>query len=116
MGRGREDEPVPTRDDAARWRDMRAMPMHRREEKSRHVSTGATTEGTKPRLKAVKLEEGLTVKGFAEAVGQKPADVMRKLMDMGTMLTLNHVLNNSAMRLSVLQARFSSSLFLSCIS
>ncbi|TAL12893.1 MAG: translation initiation factor IF-2, partial [Nitrospirae bacterium] len=89
VGRGREDEPVPTRDDAARWRDLRAMPMHRREEKTRHVSTGPTAEVTKPRLKAVKLEEGLTVKDFAEAVGQKPADVMRKLMDMGTMLTLN---------------------------
>jgi translation initiation factor IF-2 len=96
VGRGREDEPVPTRDDAARWRDMRAMPMHRREEKSRHVSTGATTEGTKPRLKAVKLTEGLTVKDFAEAVGQKPADVMRKLMDMGTMLTLNQLMPSDA--------------------
>ena len=96
VGRGREDEPAPTRDDAARWRDMRAMPMHRREEKSRHVSTGATTEGTKPRLKAVKLAEGLTVKDFAEAVGQKPADVMRKLMDMGTMLTLNQLMPSDA--------------------
>jgi translation initiation factor IF-2 len=92
VGRGREDEPVPTRDDAARWRDLRAMPMHRREEKSRHAATGSTAEGTKPRLKAVKLAEGLTVKDFAEAVGQKPADVMRKLMDMGTMLTLNQMM------------------------
>ncbi len=96
VGRGREDEPVPTRDDAARWRDLRAMPMHRREEKSRHVSTGSTAEGTKPRLKAVKLAEGLTVKDFAEAVGQKPADVMRKLMDMGTMLTLNQLMPSDA--------------------
>jgi translation initiation factor IF-2 len=40
-------------------------------------------------LKAVKLWEGLTVKDFAEALGQKPAEVIRKLMDMGTMLTLN---------------------------
>ncbi len=96
VGRGREDEPVPTRDDAARWRDLRAMPMHRREEKTRHVSTGSTAEITKPRLKAVKLAEGLTVKDFAEAVGQKPADVMRKLMDMGTMLTLNQPMPSDA--------------------
>ncbi len=92
VGRGREDEPVPTRDDAARWRDLRAMPMHRREEKSRHAPTGSSTEGTKPRLKAVRLAEGLTVKDFAEAVGHKPADVMRKLMDMGMMLTLNQMM------------------------
>jgi len=94
--RGREDEPVPTRDDAARWRDLRAMPMHRREEKTRHASTSSTAEVTKPRLKAVKLEEGLSIKDFAEAVGQKPADVMRKLMDMGTMLTLNQPIPSDA--------------------
>ena len=96
VGRGREDEPVPTRDDAARWRDLRAMPMHRREEKTRHVSTSSPAEITKPRLKAVKLAEGLTVKDFAEAVGQKPADVMRKLMDMGTMLALNQPMPSDA--------------------
>src|SRR5947208_3979990 len=89
VGRGREEEPIPTRDDAARWRDLRAMPMHRREEKTRHAPSGPPAEVTKPRLKAVKLSEGLTVKDFAEALGQKPAEVIRKLMDMGTMLTLN---------------------------
>jgi translation initiation factor IF-2 len=94
--RGREDEPVPTRDDATRWRDLRAMPMHRREEKARHAPTSSTAEITKPRLKAVKLAEGLTVKDFAEAMGQKPADVMRKLMDMGTMLTLNQPIPSDA--------------------
>jgi len=87
--RGRESEPVPTRDDATRWRDLRAMPMHRREEKPRHATTSAPAEVTKPRLKAVKLAEGLTVKDFAEAVGQKPADVIRKLMEMGSLLPLN---------------------------
>lgn len=96
VGRGREDEPVPTRDDAARWRDLRAMPMHRREEKSRHAPTGSSIEGTKPRLKAVRLVEGLTVKDFAEAVGHKPSEVMRKLMDMGTMLTLNQAMPSDA--------------------
>src|SRR2546426_58158 len=89
VGRGREEEPIPTRDDATRWRDLRAMPMHRREEKTRHAPSGPPAEVTKPRLKAVKLSEGLTVKDFAEALGQKPAEVIRKLMDMGTMLTLN---------------------------
>src|SRR5205085_9084003 len=87
--RDREDEPLPLRDDAARWRDLRAMPMHRREEKSRHATPGATIEVTKPRLKAVKLAEGLTVKDFAEAVGQKPADVIKKLMEMDILVALN---------------------------
>ena len=94
--RGRESEPVPTRDDAARWRDLRAMPMHRREEKPRHAATGAPTDVTKPRLKAVKLAEGLTVKDFAEALGQKPADVIRKLMEMDSLLTLNQPIPSDA--------------------
>ena len=95
-GRGREDEPLPIRDDAARWRDLRAMPMHRREEKSRHAAPGAPAEVTKPRLKAVKLDEGLSVKDFSEAVGQKPADVIRKLMDMGMLLTFNQPIPSEA--------------------
>jgi translation initiation factor IF-2 len=91
-GRGREDEPLPLRDDAARWRDLRAMPMHRREEKVRHAPTGVPVDVTKPRQKAVKLAEGLTVKDFAEAVGQKPGDVIKKLMEMGMLLNLNQPL------------------------
>ncbi len=94
--RGREAEAVPMREDAARWLDLRAMPMHRREEKPRHTSTGVSAEVTKPRLKAVKLEEGLTVKDFAEAVGQKPADVIRKLMDLGILVTMNQPIRPEA--------------------
>ncbi|MEP6600774.1 MAG: translation initiation factor IF-2 [Nitrospirota bacterium] len=94
--RDREDEPLPLRDDAARWRDLRAMPMHRREEKSRHATPGVTTEVTKPRLKAVKLAEGLTVKDFAEAVGQKPADVIKKLMEMDMVVALNQPIASEA--------------------
>jgi translation initiation factor IF-2 len=97
--RGRESEPVPTRDDAARWRDLRAMPMHRREEKPRHAAPSAPTEVTKPRQKAVKLSEGLTVKDFAEALGQKPADVIRKLMEMGSLLTMNQPISSEAANL-----------------
>ena len=94
--RDREDEPLPLRDDAARWRDLRAMPMHRREDKSRHATPGAPTEVTKPRLKAVKLAEGLTVKDFAEAVGQKPADVIKKLMEMDMLVALNQPIASEA--------------------
>jgi len=94
--RDREDEPLPLRDDAARWRDLRAMPMHRREEKSRHALPGAPVEVTKPRLRAVKLAEGLTVKDFAEAVGQKPGDVIKKLLEMEMLLNLNQPIPSEA--------------------
>jgi len=88
-GRGWDEEALKFREDAARWQDLRAIPVHRREDRSRHLQPSAITEVTKPRKKGIKLTPGLTVKEFAELVGQRPADVIRKLMELGQMLTLN---------------------------
>jgi translation initiation factor IF-2 len=95
-GRSREEEDVRFRDDAARWEDLRAIPVHRREDRSRHVQPSSVAEITKPRKKSVKLAAGLTVKEFAELIGQRPADIVRKLMEMGQMLTFNQPINPDA--------------------
>ncbi len=95
-GRAREEEDVRFRDDAARWEDLRAIPVHRREDRSRHVQPSSVAEITKPRKKGVKLTAGLTVKEFAELIGQRPADIVRKLMEMGQMLTFNQPINLDA--------------------
>ena len=96
-GRARTgEEEVKFREDAARWQDLRAIPVHRREDRSRHVQTAAPAEITKPRKKVIKLTPGLTVKEFAELVGQRPADVIRKLMEIGQLLTLNQPMNLDA--------------------
>ncbi|MDE3117633.1 MAG: translation initiation factor IF-2 [Nitrospirota bacterium] len=95
-GRVRDDEALKSREDAARWQDLRAIPVHRRESRSRHLEPSATTEVTKPRKKVIKLSPGLTVKEFAELVGQRPGDIIRKLMEMGQMLTLNQAMNLEA--------------------
>ena len=92
-GRTRDEEEVKFREDAARWQDLRAIPVHRRDERSRHLQPSAVAEITKPRKKGIKLMPGLTVKEFAELVGQRPADIIRKLMEMGQMLTLNQPMN-----------------------
>jgi translation initiation factor IF-2 len=42
------------------------------------------------------LTAGITVKEFAEAIGQRPADIVRKLMEMGQMLTFNQPMNLDA--------------------
>ncbi len=94
--RAREEEDIRFRDDAARWEDLRAIPVHRREDRSRHVQPTSVAEITKPRKKSVKLTAGLTVKEFAELIGQRPADIVRKLMDMGQMLTFNQPINLDA--------------------
>ncbi len=88
-GRTREDQDLRFREDAARWQDLRAIPMHRREDRTRHGAPTPVAEITKPRKKAIGLSPGLTVKDFAESVGQRPADVIRKLMELGQMLTMN---------------------------
>jgi translation initiation factor IF-2 len=98
-GRVKDEDDLRFREDAARWQDLRAIPVHRREDRSRHQQASAVTEITKPRQKAVKLTAGLTVKEFAESIGQRPADVMRKLMDTGQMPTLNQPMNLDAAQL-----------------
>ena len=83
-------------EDAARWQDLRSLPTLRREERSRHPQPSAPTEVTKPRKKTVKLIPGVTVKEFAELLGQRPTDVIRKLMDVGLLLTINQPMNLDA--------------------
>jgi translation initiation factor IF-2 len=51
---------------------------------------------TAPRKKSIKLEEGTTVKDFAEMIGQKIPDVIKKFMDMGYMPTINQPVDMDA--------------------
>ncbi len=96
-GRTREEEELRLREDAARWQDLRAIPVQqRRDDRSKHVHHGTSGEVTKPRRKSFKLTPGMTVKEFAELIGQRPADIMRKLIDMGQMLTFNQTMNVDA--------------------
>ena len=83
-------------EDAARWQDLRPLPTLRREERARHVPSATPTEITKPRRKTVKLSSGMTVKEFAEHLGIRAADVIRKLMEMGVGLTLNQPMDLDA--------------------
>lgn len=95
-GRSRDEEDVRIREDAARWQDLRAIPVQRRDDRSKHVHHSTPAEITKPRKKSVKLTPGMTVKEFAELIGQRPADIVRKLMDMGQMLTFNQPMHIEA--------------------
>lgn len=92
-GRERDEEEARAKEDAARWDDLRAISVHRRDDRVRHAGTTPVTEITKPRKKGIRLTTGMTVKEFAEAVGQRPADIMKKLMESGQMLTLNQTMN-----------------------
>ncbi len=84
-------------EDTTRWKDLRALPSLRREDRTRQTSSPAySTDVTRPRRKTIKLLDGLSVKAFAEAIGHKPTEVIRKLMDSGVMLTLNQPIDPDA--------------------
>ncbi len=83
-------------EDAARWQDLRPLPTLRREERARHLPSATSTEITKPRRKTVKLSSGITVKDFAEHLGLRATEVIRKLMEMGVGLTLNQPMDLDA--------------------
>ncbi|ALA60857.1 translation initiation factor IF-2 [Nitrospira moscoviensis] len=95
-GRPKDEQDVKFREDAARWSDLRAIPVQRRDDRSKHVHHSAPGEITKPRKKSVKVTPRTTVKEFAELIGQRPADIVRKLMEMGQMLTFNQPMNMDA--------------------
>ncbi|MCC2640225.1 MAG: infB [Nitrospira sp.] len=94
--RTREEDEVKFKNDATRWGDLRAIPVQRREDRSKHIHHASPTEVTKPRKKSVKLSAGVSVKVFAELIGQRPADIVRKLMEMGQMVTFNQSINLEA--------------------
>lgn len=97
VGRPKDDQQdVKFREDAARWQDLRAIPVQRRDDRSKHVHHSTPAEITKPRRKGVKVTPRTTVKEFAELIGQRPADIVRKLMDMGQMLTFHQPMNLDA--------------------
>ena len=67
------------------WKDSR-----RGGKKGRGRGAAAVIETTKPRRKAVKLYEGMTVRELSERIGQRAPTIIGKLMEMGKMATINH--------------------------
>jgi len=78
--------------------DLKTLPAgkkpHRKDDK--YVQHSDVAEITKPRKKVVKIQEGCTIKEFAEIMGQKVGDVIKKLMAMGIMVTQNQTMDMDA--------------------
>jgi len=83
-------------EDAAVWQDLRPLPTLRREERARQVQPTSVGEITKPRKKVMKVTAGISVKDFAEVIGQKPTEIIRKLMDLNIVKTLNQPMDLDA--------------------
>ncbi|MBL7048235.1 MAG: translation initiation factor IF-2 [Nitrospira sp.] len=54
---------------------------------------------TQPRKRVIKFQEGSTVKEFAELIGQKLNDVIKKFMELGYMPTINQPVDSDAAQL-----------------
>ncbi len=79
--------------------DLKTLPIGKKPHKKDDRHGGPQTEVseiTKPRKKVVKIQEGCTIKEFAEVVGQKVGDVIKKLMAMGIMATQNQPMDMDA--------------------
>ncbi len=78
--------------------DLKTLPAGKRPLKKddRHSQQTDIAEITKPRKKVVKIPEGCTIKEFAEVMGQKVGDVIKKLMTMGIMATQNQPMDMDA--------------------
>ncbi len=97
VGRPKDEDLFAARfEDAAVWQDLRPLPTLRREERARQVQPTSVGEITKPRKKVIKVTAGISVKDFAEVLGQKPTEIIRKLMDLNVVKTLNQPMDLDA--------------------
>jgi len=78
--------------------DLKTLPLGKRPHKKDDKRAPQTdvSEITKPRKKTVKIQEGCTIKEFAEVIGQKVSDVIKKLMANGVMATQNQTMDTDA--------------------
>jgi translation initiation factor IF-2 len=73
-------------------------PAHKKHGKKPHAQKSETKvlPPTQPRKSVLKFQEGTTVKEFAELIGQKISEVMKKFMELGYMPTINQPLDSDA--------------------
>lgn len=93
--RGREEKLLDYRYQGVQWQGIK-LPRRKEERPQKAAESRGVVEITRPRKKVIKLSPGLTVKEFAEQIGQKAADVIKKLIEMGTMATVNQLMDLTA--------------------
>lgn len=77
-----------------KWAEQKTF--RKPKDRFKKAEPAATPQITAPRKKSIKLQEGTTVKEFAELIGHKIPDVIKKLMEMGYMFTVNQPVDMDA--------------------
>ncbi|MHB8543678.1 MAG: translation initiation factor IF-2 N-terminal domain-containing protein, partial [Leptospirales bacterium] len=68
----------------------------KRKDRSTPEFSSNASEGTKIRKKSIKIEEGISVKEYADRLGVKAQEVIMKFMGMGVMVTINQPIDPDA--------------------
>jgi len=77
------------------WQGIK-LPRRKEDRPKKLAQHHGVAEITKPRKKVIKLSPGLSVKEFAEQIGLKASDLIKKLIEMGTMATVNQPMDLTA--------------------
>ncbi len=70
--------------------------FHKKKDRGFSRTSPVVPEGTKTRKKSIKIEEGISVKEYADRLGLKAQEVIMKLMGMGVMVTINQPIDPDA--------------------
>lgn len=81
-----------------RWQEFRPLSISRKFEKLKTFRPGGQVIPlpTLPRKKVIKLIEGMTAKDFAETIGQKLNEVIKRFIELGVMATINQPVDMDA--------------------
>ena len=79
-----------------RWQNQRPVRRHGRGRAYPVDERKHPVQAVAPRKKTLKLQEGTTVKEFAELIGVKLPDVIKKFMELGFMPTINQPVDPDA--------------------
>ena len=79
-----------------KWQGFK--PVYKKLEKPKVFKPGekVVTLPTLPRKKLIKLTEGMTAKDFAETIGQKLSEVIKRFIELGFMATINQPVDMDA--------------------
>jgi translation initiation factor IF-2 len=79
-----------------RWGEQRPVKRGGRTRPFMHEERKPQVQLVAPRKKTLKLQEGMTVKEFAELISVKISDVIKKFMELGYMPTINQPVDTDA--------------------
>ncbi|MGA2192660.1 MAG: translation initiation factor IF-2 [Nitrospirota bacterium] len=98
---GPEPDKTHIRKDGQKWQNFKTIPRGKKGGKFKggqpvHTEKADDLQSTVARKKAVKITEGSTIKDFADKIGVKSGEIIKKLFAMGIMASINQAMDADA--------------------